>query len=110
MTWNWPTFWYTILIILLITALVLTIRWLIYLVRKRRMEPSHVELYFDENFRKIIDEWDLVSRSSMKSFREDITKRLSSVGKDIDDLEKRKKNLNRKLTMVEKDITELEAA
>ena len=110
MGWSWPTFWYTLLILLLVVAFILVLLWFISLMRKREGMPSHVELYFDENFRKIIDEWDLVSRDKVKEFKKDIGKRLGKVDDDISTLEKKRKNLDKKLNMLEKQIDTLEGS
>ena len=108
MQWSWPTFWYVVIIGLLVLALILVIWWLVYLVKKRREGPSHIELYFDGNFRKIIDEWDLISRDKVKEFKKDITKRLTVVDGDISDLEKQKSKLNKRMDKLDAEIGKLE--
>ena len=108
MQWSWPTFWFVIVIGLLVLALILVIWWLVHLIKKKREGPSHIELYFDGNFRKIIDEWDLISRDKVKDFKKDITKRLSSVDSDISGLEKQKNKLNRRMSKLETEVEKLE--
>ncbi|MFO8051580.1 MAG: hypothetical protein R6V01_07780 [Thermoplasmatota archaeon] len=107
---DWNTFWFVVIIGLLVIALFLTVIWFISLSRKKRKGPSHIELYFDENFRNIMTEWDMVTRDKVKEFRSDITGRLKSVGSDIDQLHKNKKNLDRRMEKVDKRIEKLEAA
>lgn len=106
MSWDWSTFWFAVLIGLLILALLITIFWFLSIMSKRR--GSHVELYFDENFRKIISEWDLLPRDRVKEFKTDMRKRLHRVGTDISYLEEQRVKLNRRLEGVEKEMSKLE--
>ncbi|MFW3145662.1 MAG: hypothetical protein ACMUIE_02485 [Thermoplasmatota archaeon] len=108
MGWDWNTFWFVLLIGLLVVALVLTFIWFLSLYRKRKGAPSHVELYFDENFRKIIDEWDFSTRDSVKEFKKDIGKRLTKVGSDIEVLETKKKSLDKRWTALDKKMMKME--
>jgi hypothetical protein len=108
MSWSWPTFWYVLIAGVLLIALILVIWWFISLLKKRRERPSHIKLYFDANFRKIIDEWDLVSRDRVKEFKKDITHRLSKVGDDITQLEKHRDKLNGRMKKLDTEIGKLE--
>lgn len=106
MEWDWGTFWIVILIVLLVIALIITIWWFIALMSKRRV--SHVGLYFDENFRKIINEWDLLPRDRVKGFKLDMKKRLNRVGKDLDYLEGNRNKLDGRIDALEKEMDKLE--
>ncbi|HHD15251.1 MAG TPA: hypothetical protein ENK47_00920 [Euryarchaeota archaeon] len=109
MSFDWGTFWFVVIIGVLVLAFVLALLWFISLSKKRRKQvPSHIELYFDSNFRKIMDEWDFTTRDRVKSFKKEITKRLSVVDSDISNLEKKKKDLEKRLTSVEKEMGKLE--
>ena len=108
MGWDWTTFWYVLIIGVLLVALVLVIIWYIQLSRKKKKEPSHIELYFDENFRGIIGEWDFMTRDKVKEFKKDMGKRLSKVGSDIDVLEKKKTTLDKRMTALETKMKDLE--
>lgn len=108
MGWDWTTFWYVLLIGILVLALVLVIIWYFQLARKKRKGPSHIELYFDENFRGMIGEWDLVSRDRIKDFKKDIGKRLESVGSDIGILEKKRSDLDKRMSALENKMSEME--
>lgn len=108
MAWDWTTFWIVLLIGLLVLALVLTFFWYLSLTKKKKKEPSHIQLYFDENFRNIISEWDFVSRDRVKEFKKDILKRLSSVGGDIDLLEKKKEKLDKRMDSLDLKMKNLE--
>jgi uncharacterized membrane protein YukC len=105
---DWNTFWFIVVIAILVIALVLVIAWYFSLRKKRRALPSHVDMYFDENFRKIMDEWDMVSRDKVKSFKRSMNTRLTKVGKNIDDLEKSKRKLESRLGSVEREMERLE--
>jgi len=108
MTWDWYTTLLLVAVVLLVIAWFITLAWFIRLRRIKREEPSHVELYFDENFRTIIGEWDLVTRDRVKGFKKDIGKRLNVVGKDIMALETTKKVLDKRIGGLEKTIARLE--
>ena len=58
MAFDWTTFWFVVIIGFLVVAFVLVLMWYVSLSKKRKKLPSHINLYFDENFRKIMDEWD----------------------------------------------------
>jgi hypothetical protein len=107
MTWDWTAF-LLILAILLVIAWFIALVWFIRLRRKKRLEPSHVQLYFDENFRGIIGEWDFVTRDRVKDFKKNIGKRLHMVGTDITSLETKKKVLEKRMSGLEKTISKLE--
>jgi hypothetical protein len=97
-----------ILIILLVSVLILVFVWWISLRRKRAMEPSHIQLYFDENFRKIINEWDFVTRDRIKDFKKDMNTRLTLVGSDIDHLEKNRSRLDKRFVALDREMARLE--
>ena len=93
----------------LILVLVLLIIYALYRMAKTKKEgPSHIELYFDTNFRRIIDEWDLMPRSKLKDWKADMNKRLSIVDKDLSELEKTRKKIDNRLRALENEILELE--
>ncbi|MFO8051043.1 MAG: hypothetical protein R6V01_05020 [Thermoplasmatota archaeon] len=108
MAWDWNTFWFVLIIGLLVILLALTIIWFINLSRKKRKGPSHVELYFSENFRKIMDEWDFSTRDQVKDFKSDMKGRLKKVGGDIDLLESKKGKLDRRMSSLDKKMQKLE--
>lgn len=108
MAWDWLTFWIVILIGLLLLGLVLTFLWFLSLNKKKRMEPSHIQLYFDENFRNILGEWDFTTRDRVKEFKKDVSKRLISVAGDIDLLDKKKVKLDNRMASLELKMKDLE--
>ncbi|MBN1390186.1 MAG: hypothetical protein JXA22_06050 [Candidatus Thermoplasmatota archaeon] len=108
MSWDWTTFGIIAGIVVLVIAWFVALAWLIHLRRKKRMEPSHIELYFDENFRGIIGEWDFVTRERAKEFKKDIGKRLVSVGTEISALEKNRSTLQTRMSGLEKAIAKME--
>ncbi len=108
MTFDWTTFWYVIVIGGLSLLFALTLMWFISLSKKRKQMPSHIELYFDENFKKIMNEWDLATRDKAKEFRKDMNGRLVKVGNDISGLEKRRSVLDKRLKAVEAGMNGLE--
>ncbi len=109
MAFDWTTFWFVVIIGLLVFAFVLVLMWYVSLSKKRKKLPSHIDLYFDENFRKIMDEWDFTTRDKVKDFKKDMGKRLTKVGTDISALEKKKATLDRRMTAVERGMETLEA-
>jgi hypothetical protein len=108
MEFDWFTFWVIILIGLLLLAFVLTFFWYRSLSKKKKMEPSHIQLYFDENFRNIIGEWDFATRDRVKEFKKDISKRLVIVGGDIDNLERTRVKLDKRMDSLELKMKKLE--
>ncbi len=110
MEFDWNTFFFVIIIGALVLAFIYSLFLLISSVRKRKSgkAPSHIELYFDDNFRKIIDEWDLMPRDRVKEFKKDMTKRLTKVGTDLNTLENRRNSLEGRLSTVEKGMEKLE--
>ncbi|MFW3146448.1 MAG: hypothetical protein ACMUIE_06520 [Thermoplasmatota archaeon] len=102
------TIWIIVAIAALVIAVLLVISLIVFLVRRRKGRPSHVQLYFDENFRKIMDEWDMVTRDRVKDFKKDLNKRLSLVGSDIDLLEKNRTKLDRRLGALDREMTRME--
>ena len=110
MGWNWEIFWYTIIALALILAFFLTLWWFFSLKKKAAKGPSHVELYFDENFRRIINEWDLTSRDKVKEFKKGMAKRLGKVDSDLSGLESRRKGLDNRLGALEKEISLMEGS
>jgi peptidoglycan hydrolase CwlO-like protein len=69
---------------------------------------EHVELYFDEHFRDIINEWDLTNRTKLKDWKKDMSKRLDDVGTDIDKLSKFRKSFDPRLDKLESEMKKLE--
>ena len=110
MGWNWEIFWYTLIILVLVLAFFITLWWFLSLKKRAKGGPSHVELYFDENFRRIINEWDLTSRDKVKDFRKGMAKRLGKVDSDLGDLERKRKGLDNRLSTLEKEITLMEGS
>ncbi len=106
--WDSTTFWYVLIIGVLILTLILVFFWYLNLSKKKKAMPSHVELYFDENFRKIVNEWDFIGRDRVKDFKKDMGKRLSLVGGDIDLLESNKVKLDKRMTGLENKIGKFE--
>lgn len=106
---DWETFWYIVVIVVLVIALILVFAWYIHLRRKKMAMPSHVQLYFDENFRKIMSEWDMVTRDRVKTFKKDLNGRLSKVGDDITNMENTRKKLDKRLSALDSDINKMEA-
>lgn len=105
---DWETIVLTVAIVVLVLALIAVIAWYFSLRRKKKMEPSHVDLYFGENFRKIMSEWDMSTRDQVKGFKKDMSTRLSKVGKEIDSLERNKDRLEKRMTSLDKEMQKLE--
>jgi hypothetical protein len=100
------TIFFAIIVLLLIVALIYLI---FHFIRKRReARVHHVELYFDEHFRDIINEWDLSTRTKVKNWEKDMVKRLDTVGKDINKLMGFRKNFDARLDKLDSDIRKYE--
>jgi hypothetical protein len=110
MGWDWTTFFFVLIIGVLVLAFFLALFWAISGFRKKRKEPSHLQLYFDENFRNIISEWDFTTRDRVKEFKKDISKRLVIVGGDIDNLEKNRMKLDKRMDSLETKMRKLEGS
>ena len=100
-----------------ITALAIIIVVLIYWVfwivlrdreQKRGLSPNRFELYFAENFRNLIDEWDIQTRPKVKTWKNGMVKRLNVVGNDIDRLKTFQRSMNTRLDSLTKEIVKLE--
>jgi hypothetical protein len=100
------TLFLAIIAVVLIIALVYLI--IQYIRGRREARLQHVELYFDEHFRDVINEWDLTSRTKLKDWKKDMTKRLDLVGKDIDKLSDFKKSFDNRMDSLESDLDKLE--
>ena len=100
------TLFFSIIVIILIIALVYLI---IYYIRKRKAaRMHHVELYFDEHFRDIINEWDLATGTKVKDWEKDMGKRLDNVGKDIGKLLSFRKTMDARLDRLDTDLRKYE--
>lgn len=98
-------------ILLIVLLIVWLITYIIYVARKKKRRakgPGHMELYFDENFRNIIDEWDLMPRSQIKSWKKDMNKKLKVINRDVKKLKDRKISINSRLNALEKEMGKLE--
>jgi hypothetical protein len=100
------TLFLSIIAIILIVALVYLI--IVYIRGRREARIHHVELYFDEHFRDIINEWDLTTRTKIKEWEPNMTKRLNDVSKDIDKLMNFRKSLDSRLNGLEANIKKYE--
>lgn len=99
-----PIFW--ILVALLIILVIVDIFLIIRLVFKRR--EDHVGLYFEGNFRGIINEWDLVNRPTLKRWKGETAKRLLSLDKEVTYIEKMRRDIDNRLLSLDKDLVKLE--
>ena len=87
--------------------------WIVYILMKQSGErqatgPSRIELYFAENFRNLVDEWDLQSRGRIKTWRTDMTKRLNTVGSEIERLKTFQKTMDTRLDRLKREMVKLE--
>ena len=106
---DWTAIGVTALAIIII-ALVIWILWIVFreFERKKTAGPNRFELYFAENFRNLIDEWDLQTRSKMKTWKTGMTKRLNVVNNDIERLKSFQKGMDTRLDRLTKEIVKLE--
>jgi hypothetical protein len=95
-------------IVAIILIVILVYLVIIYIRGRREARIHHVELYFDEHFRDIINEWDLTTRNKVKEWEPNMTKRLNDVGKDIDKLMSFRKTFDSRLDSLEANIKKYE--
>ena len=96
-------------LILAFVGSVIYIISLIYKARKKRGSGAdHIQLYFDEHFRNIIDEWDLMPRTKIKTWKRDMNKKLKIINRDIDYIKKNRGGINTRLDTLEKGMMTLE--
>ncbi len=76
--------------------------------KKRAQGPDHIELYFDEHFRNIIDEWDLMPRAKIKTWKRDMNKKLKVINRDIEGLKKKRLSINSRLDTLGSEMGKLE--
>lgn len=74
---------------------------LYYIKKSIRPVPDRIKLYFDDHFKDIIREWNLVSRAEVKTWLGDIRKRLAVVGKSIERLKSARADLDARLGKLE---------
>jgi hypothetical protein len=83
--------------------------WAIYHVKKEiKPVPSHVQLYFDEHFKDIVREWDIMNRTEVKTWCNDITKRLGAIGKDVEKIKDFRKRFNPRLDKLDMTVRGME--
>lgn len=105
---------YTILLILLVIVVMVAIfYYLRHRARKKALEkkygrvPDHVELYFEEYFDEMIENWDLVKEDELDDWLSDMRNRMDSVSDGIDELKGNKENIDQELNTVEERIESL---
>ena len=104
--------WTQIGLFALILAFVGSVIYIFFLIlkarKKRESGTDHIQLYFDEHFRNIIDEWDLVPRTKIKTWKRDMNKKLKTINRDIDNIKKKRGGINTRLDTLEKGMMTLE--
>lgn len=85
--------------------------WAMWRIKKAIVPvPSHVELYFDEHFKDIVKEWDLQSRTDVKTWCAEIGKKLDSIGKGLEKIKKFRSGFEPRLEKLESTLNKLEVA
>lgn len=96
-------------LIYLVIKLIRTIRGRKHaLVDKYGYMPSHTELYFEEYFPSLISEWDIVTKPKIQRWKEGISKKLKSIGNDIEEVVGYRKDIDKRLDKLEKEVVTLE--
>lgn len=105
-------------IFLLIVLIIIIIVGFLYFMRKRARskvlserygyKPSHTELYFEEYFDDIIQNWDLVKKDKAKNWADDMEKRLTEISKEIDELKTNKKDITSEFDQIEDRIKDID--
>lgn len=103
-----------VLIILIIIAIIGFFLYLRHRERKKSLKeqyghvPSHTELYFEEYFDDIVDNWDLVKEKDAKKWADGMDEKLDELSGRIDELKTRRKDIDQGLQIVEDRIDEFE--
>ncbi len=105
-------------IFLLIVLIIIIIVGFLYFMRKRAKakilserygyKPSHTELYFEEYFDDIIQNWDLVKKDKAQNWADDMEKRLSEISREIDELQSNKRKISSEFDQIEDRIDNIE--
>ncbi|MFP4000813.1 MAG: hypothetical protein ACLFSM_00750 [Thermoplasmata archaeon] len=66
--------------------------------------PTHTELYFEEYFEDIMEEWDLVTEKEAQKWARDIDDRVTEVAGTIDRLNQTKDEIDQDLETIEDKI------
>ena len=97
-----------VLIALIAVLVIAVIVQLIRYIKMRKAGPSHIEEYFEANFRNIINEWDLVTHPRVKEWKTGMTGRLSALSDDIGFLEAGRTKIDKRLFKFEAELERLE--
>jgi archaellum component FlaC len=100
------TIFFIIIVLLLIIAMIYLVFYTLRKIKEKRTQ--HVELYFDEHFRDIIKEWDLVPQRNVNDWTKGISKRLDTVGNDINKMMDFKNAFDKRISSLESDLNKLE--
>jgi len=93
----------------ILIMVLLVLYWSYKTIRKEiKPVPSHVQLYFDEHFKDIVREWDIMNRTEVKTWSNDITKRLGVIGKDIEKIKSFRKIFDPRLDKLEMTVSKME--
>lgn len=103
-------------VIAILAAIIIAWIFFLYSVVSRRTAlkekygevPSHTELYFEEYFEDITDEWDLVKKRDAQSWANEIEGRVNAVGDTINELKQTRKEIDKDLETIEDEIKKLE--
>lgn len=104
-------FLYGFLFFGILMLVLLVLYWSYKTIRKEiKPVPSHVQLYFDEHFKDIIKEWDIMNRTDVKTWCNDISKRLNIIGKGVEKVKNFRKGFDPRLSKLEATVKGLERA
>lgn len=105
-----------VLVAVLIVALIVAILWVVtWAVRGRRRRQaydragvSHLDLYFDEHFPNVVQNFDLVTSRRFDTWANGVTARLTTLSRDIDLLGKARRGLDTRMDRLEKRLGDVE--
>ncbi len=105
---TWQSVGLFVILLAIVGLIVFLFRYIWRLTKKGKGGPDHIELYFDEHFRNIIDEWDLMPRAKIKTWKRDMNKKLKVINRDIENVKKKRVGLNTRLDVIEREMKNLE--
>lgn len=71
--------------------------------------PSHTELYFEEYFENMIEDWDLLSKNKAGEWSENMNNRLDNVSEKVKRLKSRRHDIDGNLDKIEDRVDDLES-
>lgn len=104
--------------VMILALIVIVVYFMFRMIRGRRVRvsmpifptASHVQLYFEEHFPDIINEWNLATRPKLDTWFSNMSARLDKVEKDISTVKSSRQILDSRLDRLATRLTKVESA